>query len=155
MFADRDITELILTKSTIPDDIRQFRERCRQFPFVKDADAGLTRIVARRTEDGRYRLECAGALRIETKVLMKLSLSGSGYGFLDPDRRVLRVHEIRIGNDFQGILNKLLQLTGLAVGKEVKVAKRDVEIIVREFSEARAALRPAADQPRSSRELSP
>lgn len=154
MFADRDITELLLTQSTIPDDIRQFRERCRQFPFVKDADANFTRIVARRTEDGRYRVEGTGALRIETKVLMKLNLSASGYGFLDPDRRVLRVHEVRIGNDFQGILNKLLQLTGVAVGKEIKVAKRDVEIVVREFSEARAAARPS-NQPRNSRELSP
>ena len=144
MFADRDITEPMMTQSTIPDDIRQFRERCRQFPFVKDADVKFTRIVARRTEDGRYRLEGTGSLRIETKVLMKLNLSASGYGFLDPERRVLLVQEVRVGNDFQGVFSKLLQLTGVAAGKEIKVAKRDVELIVRELAKLQAAPRPAA-----------
>lgn len=125
----KDITEIVLQSSELPRDIAAVRKKCMKLPMVADCDARLSAFKGRQIEDGRYEVDITGTVAIRTKMKLAVSLDATGTGIIDSSGRELTITDVRILNDFHGVFGRVLQMSGLATGRTLKLREKDSAVI--------------------------
>lgn len=126
-----DVTEVMLRESTLPQDIAAFRQRCLKNPLVKTCDVEITRVLARPLGGRMYEMRIEGSLALKTNVLVSIALKGGGGGALDAGTRQLEIKDITFEKDSTGVVSRVLQMSGYAVGRKIRVAKKDISVLER------------------------
>jgi hypothetical protein len=125
----RDITAIVLAQSELPRDIAAVQKMCAQLPMVSACDAELVSFKGRPIDGGRYEVDITGKVNVRTKLKVSVALDAAGVGVIDSNGRDLTITEVRILNDFHGIFSSLLQMTGLATGRSLRLREKDSTII--------------------------
>ena len=125
----RDITEIVLQQSELPRDIAAVRKKCMKLPMVSDCDASLSSFKGRPIDAGRYEVDITGSVSIRTKLKVAVTLDAAGTGVIDSTGREMTITDVRILNDFHGVFSRVLQLSGLATGRTLKLREKDSAVI--------------------------
>ena len=125
----KDITEIVLQQSELPRDIAAVRKKCMKLPMVAECDASLSSFKGRAIEAGRYEVDITGTISIRTKLKVAVTLDATGTGIIDNAGREMTITNVRILNDFHGLFSRVLQMSGLATGRTLKLREKDSQII--------------------------
>lgn len=130
----KDITSAMLTDATLGDDIAKFKERCLANPLVRDCEVTINRVNGRRREDTGFDVEISAEMTVQTKMMVKVRIAGTGVGAINRESRELVVKKVTIDNDMGGLLTKLLSISGYVEGARIRVAKKDIAVLDRELA---------------------
>ena len=70
-----------------------------------------------------------GRLKIKSRINLGITLGAEGTGEIDPSGEKLDVKSVRILNDFQGVLGRILQMSGYVAGRSLGLRPRDSQVI--------------------------
>lgn len=125
----KDITELVLQKSDLVRDIEAVRKKCLTLPMVSECEAELGSFKGRPTDGGRYQVDIAGKVRIRTRMKVGITLDATGTGEIDSSGQNLTIKDVKILNDFHGLFGRVLDMTGLATGRTLRLRAKDSSLI--------------------------
>ncbi len=126
---NKDITEIVLQRSQLPRDIAAIRKKCLKLPMVSECDATLSSFKGRPIDEGRYEVDITGTVSIRTSMKASVTLDATGTGVIDSEGREMTITGVRILNDFHGVFSRVLQMTGLATGRTLKLREGDSAVI--------------------------
>jgi hypothetical protein len=129
----KDVTAAILNEGTIGNDITKFRNACLSNPLVSSCDIEVRSIQGARAPDRKLDLGIDAAIDVKTRLLMRLKIDVTGQGRLDPEQRVVTITGLKVNNDMKGLVGGVLGMLGFGVGKTVKMARKDINILEREI----------------------
>ena len=124
-----DITELVLRQSDLPRDVEAIRKKCLTLPMVSACKAELSSFNGHPIEAGRFHVDIAGSIHIETRLKVGMSLAAIGTGEIDSEGQALHLTDVKITNDFSGIISKILSMTGLVAGRSLRLRPGDSALI--------------------------
>ncbi len=125
----KDITDVILQQTDLPRDIEPVRRKCLQLPMVSECEAVLSMFKGRPLGDGRYEVDVAGSLNVRTRMQVGVKFDAEGVAEIDSAGQHLLIKDVRILNDFHSLFGKVLEMSGLANGKKVKLRAKDSVLI--------------------------
>ena len=126
---NKDITEIVLQQSELPRDIAAVRKKCLKLPMVSECDATLSSFKGRPIDQGRYEVDITGTVSLRTKMKVAVTLDATGTGVIDSAGREMTITNVRILNDFHGVFSRVLQMSGLATGRTLKLREKDSAVI--------------------------
>ena len=127
--APRDITDLVLRQSDLVRDIEAVRKKCLTLPMVSECEAELSSFTGRPIDAGRYQVDITGTVRIRTRMKVGLTLDATGTGEIDSSGQSLTITDVKILNDFHGLFGRVLDMTGLAAGRTLRLRAKDSALI--------------------------
>jgi hypothetical protein len=116
----RDITAQVL-ETNLSTFITRVTEKLRSYSMVRDADIAMSEIRGRALGNDGYHIEVVGLVAVDAVAVGKLKLDVGGNGVLNGETGMLRLNEVKVLNDFHGVLTKLADTLGLASGREFKL----------------------------------
>lgn len=125
----KDITAVILSETELVRDIEGLRKRCLQLPMVADCEVHLVSFKGRPLGDGRHAVDITGSIKLTTRLQVGVTVDAAGSGEIDAGGRTIAVKDVRILNDFHGVLGKALSMAGYASGRSFNLRPQDSERI--------------------------
>jgi len=124
-----DITAPVRSQSNLPVIIDKFREKVRAYRMINDATFLLEAAEGARITQDLFFIQVRGELVIDSMSLPNIRLKVSGSGeYKRPERRVY-LTDFRLLNDITGMANKLIEVTGIGIGKSLHVNDHDDALI--------------------------
>jgi hypothetical protein len=127
--AARDITEIVLTRTQLVRDIEGLRKKCLQLPMIEACEAELASFKGRPIPEGRYAVDIAGSLKLTTKLQVAVTVEAAGIGEIDREGRTIEIKDVRILNDFHGVLGRVLGMAGYTKGRAFNLRPGDSAMI--------------------------
>lgn len=129
MVAEKDITPVLLEATTLPRFIEGARRKCGSHPLVKTCNIEVTQVLGSKTGDDTYDIRLIGHVAVESRVLVKLKLDLEGTGQLEGPSRRLTLKNVKILNDFEGLLTAVAGLLGVREGRSFTLDQNGVDRI--------------------------
>jgi hypothetical protein len=129
MVIPKDITEPILFRSNLPIIIKKFGEKARSYSLVRDASLHFESIVGARATDKIFIFHTKGEVSIDPIGLPKFRLRFAAAGKYKRDERRVYLGNLIVLNDLAGVVNRLIEVTGIGVGRSRRVNDYDDELI--------------------------
>ena len=106
--------------------------------LVKDADLKLESVKGARVSADRFLFDSLGEVSVELAGIPGLVLKFSGTGEYKREERLVYLTGFKILNDVTGFANKLIEGTGISVGRSLSVTEQDDELLLSLFPERSA-----------------
>ncbi len=124
-----DITAPVKSQSNLAVIIDKFREKVRAYRMINDAAFLLEAVEGARITQDLFLIQVRGELVVDSVGLPNIRLKFSGSGeYKQPERRVY-LADFRLLNDMTGMANKLIEVTGIGIGKSLHVNDHDDALI--------------------------
>ncbi len=133
-----EIPESVLLQSNIPAVVEKFRNRALSYKLVKNADLKFESVKGARVSADRFLFDSLGKVSIELAGMPSLALMFSGMGEYKRDERRVYLTEFKVLNDVAGFANKLIEATGIGVGRSLHVTEEDDALLLSFFPEESA-----------------
>ena len=130
-----EITEHVLLQSNIPAIAEKFRSKARSYKFVRDASLKFNSVKGTRISADRFHFDADGEVSVDMVGMPSLLLRFSGAGEYKREERRVYLTALKILNDVGGFANKLIEVTGVGVGRSVHVNEHDNELLLSLFPE--------------------
>ena len=138
MVGYKEIPEPVLLQSNMLLVIQKFRNKARAYKLVKDADLKFESVKGARVSPDRFLFESLGEVSVELGGMPSLVLKISGTGEYKREERRVYLTGFKVLNDVTGFANKLIETTGISVGRSLSVTEQDDELLLSLFPEASA-----------------
>lgn len=129
MAQEREISNILMQRTSLPADLESIRQRILSYALVKDCTIDIRSIRGHQTGPDTFSLSLDGLFEVQTKLLLKLKIDASGSGDIDGTAGKLRLTRVEINNDFEGLLGKLAGLSGFAPGRELPLNAQAITLI--------------------------
>jgi len=134
----KEIPQSVLLQSNIPAVVEKFRNKALSYKLVKDADLKFESIKGARLSADRFLFDSLGQVSVELAGMPSLTLNFSGAGEYNREERRMYLTKLKVLNDVAGFANKLIEATGIGVGRSLRVADEDDALLLSLFPEANA-----------------
>ena len=134
----KEIPESVLLQSNMAVVIQKFRNKARAYKLVKDADLKFESVKGARVSADRFLFDSASEVSVELAGMPGLVLKISGTGEYKREERRVYLTGIKVLNDVTGFANKLIEGTGISVGRSLSVTEQDDELLLSFFPEGSA-----------------
>ena len=134
----KEIPESVLLQSNMAVVIQKFRNKARAYKLVKDADLKFESVKGARVSADRFLFDSAGEVSVELVGMPGLVLKISGTGEYKREERRVYLTGFKVLNDVTGFANKLIEGTGISVGRSLSVTEQDDELLLSFFPEGSA-----------------
>jgi len=131
----KEIPESVLLQSNIPVVVEKFRKRALSYKLVKSADLKFELIKGARVSADRFLFDSLGKVSIELTGMPCFVLAFSGIAEYKREERRVYLTEFKVLNDIAGFANKLIEATGIGVGRSLHVSERDDALLLPLFPE--------------------
>ena len=131
----KEIPESVLLQSAMPVVIQKFRNKALAFKLLKDVDLKFQTVKGARVSADRFLFDSLGEVSVELAGMPSLVLKFSGTGEYKREERRVYLTGFKILNDVTGFANKLIEGTGISVGRSLSVAEQDDELLLSLFPE--------------------
>jgi hypothetical protein len=138
MVGYNEIPEAVLLQSNMPVIIQKFRNKARAYKLVKDADLKFESVKGAKVSDDRFHFDSAGEVSVELVGMPTLVLKFSGTGEYKREERRVYLTGFKVLNDVTGFSNKLIEATGISVGRSLNVTEQDDKLLLSLFAEGSA-----------------
>lgn len=125
----KDITEPVLSQSSLTAISDRFREKARSYSMVQDAALEFDIIEGAIAAHDLFLFQARGELSVDPIGLPNLRLKFSGSGEYKREECRIYLTNFKILNDVACIANKLIEVTGIGIGRSVHVNEHDDELI--------------------------
>ena len=134
----KEIPESVLLQSNMPAIIQKFRNKALAYKLLKDADLKFESVKGARISADRFLFDSLGEVSVELAGMPGLALKFSGTGEYKREERRVYLTGFKILNDVTGFANKLIEATGINVGRSLSVTEQDDNLLLSLFPEANA-----------------
>ncbi len=138
MVGYKEIPQSVLLQTNMLAVVEKFRNKVRAFTVVKDADLQFNSVKGARVEADRLLFDTLGKVSVSLVGIPSLVLAFSGAGEYRRKERRVYLTDLKILNDVAGFANKLVDATGIGVGRSLHVTDEDDELLLTLFPEASA-----------------
>lgn len=125
----KDITEPVLSHSNLQAVTDKFSEKARRYSIVRDASLQIETVEGARTGYDQFLFQMRGELIVYPIGLPNLGIKFSGAGEYKREERRVYLTNFKVLNDITGIANKLIEATGIGIGRSLHVNEHDDELI--------------------------
>jgi hypothetical protein len=129
MVVQRNITEPVLSRSNLPFIIEKFGEKARSYPVVRDVSLHFESIEGARATDKIFIFHTKGEVSIDPIGLPKFRLKFAAAGEYKREERRVYLGNFKVLSDMAGVANRLIEVTGIGVGRSLHVNDHDDELI--------------------------
>ena len=130
----RDITAPFTARPKFIKNVEKFRSKCMGYPMVKDCAVNMTSFLGRRTGDNTFAIVAKGEVEISGPMSSKIKLLAEGNAHLDSTTKIITVEDVRVLNDFGGIMGGVLGWAGFKKGGTIEMSDKDVGWLVKALS---------------------
>ena len=134
----KEIPEAVLLQSNMPVIIEKFRNMALAYKLLKDVDLKFEAVKGTRVSADRFLFESLGEVSLELAGIPGLVLKFSGAGEYKREERRVYLTGFKVLNDVTGFANKLIEATGVSVGRSLSVSEQDDALLLSHFPEASA-----------------
>jgi hypothetical protein len=134
----KEIPQSVLLQSNIPAVVEKFRNKALSYKLVKDADLKFESIKGARLSADCFLFDSLGQVSLELAGMPSLALNFSGTGEYNREERRMYLTKLKALNDVAGFANKLIEATGIGVGRSLRVTDEDDALLLSLFPEANA-----------------
>jgi hypothetical protein len=134
----KEIPESVLLQSAVPAVIQKFRNKALAYKLLKDVDLKFESVKGARVSADRFLFDSLGEVSVELAGIPGLVLKFSGTGEYKREERLVYLTGFKILNDVTGFANKLIEGTGISVGRSLSVTEQDDELLLSLFPERSA-----------------
>ena len=134
----KEIPESVLLQSNMPVVIQKFRNKALAYKLVKDVDLKFESVKGARVSADRFLFDSLGEVSVELVGMPGLVLKFSGTGEYKREERRVYLTGFKVLNDVTGFANKLIEATGISVGRSLSVTEHDDELLLSLFPEGSA-----------------
>ncbi|ADP71684.1 hypothetical protein Rvan_2468 [Rhodomicrobium vannielii ATCC 17100] len=124
----KDITRPIIENSNMKNVIDIFRSRCRASPFLSDANLEFSSIRGLKA-DNSYRFTVNGVVVFVPTLAPRLIVRYLADGEYQREKGRIYMTKLDVTNDPTGLIDKLIGVTGIAVGRSLHVNAQDDALI--------------------------
>ena len=117
----REIPESVLLQSNIPFVLEKFRNKALSYSLIRDADLRFESVKGVRVSADRFLFDTVGGVSVELAGMPSLVLRFSGAGEYRREERRIYLTGLKILNDVAGFANRLIEVTGIGVGRSLRV----------------------------------
>ncbi len=130
MVAYKEIPQTVLIQSNVPAVVEKFRNKARSYKMVKDADLQFESVKGARVSVDRFLFDVLGKVSVDLAGMPSLVLMFSGTGEYKREERRIYLTGLKVLNDVTGLANKLIEATGVSVGRSLHVTEQDDELLL-------------------------
>ncbi len=134
----KEIPESVLLQSNMPAVIQKFRNKALAFKLLKDADLKFESVKGARVSADRFLFDSLGEVSLDLSGMPGLVLKISATGEYKREERRVYLTGFKVLNDVTGLANRLIEATGISVGRSLSVTEQDDELLLSLFPEASA-----------------
>ncbi|HWJ18223.1 MAG TPA: hypothetical protein VNR65_05785 [Geobacterales bacterium] len=131
----KEIPESVLLQSAMPVVIQKFRNKALAYKLLKEVDLKFETVKGARVSADRFLFDSLGEVSVELAGMPGLVLKFSGTGEYKREERRVYLTGFKILNDVTGFANKLIEGTGISVGRSLSVTEQDDELLLSLFPE--------------------
>jgi hypothetical protein len=131
----KEIPESVLLQSAVPVVIQKFRNKALAYKLLKEVDLKFETVKGARVSADRFLFDSLGEVSVELAGMPSLVLKFSGTGEYKREERRAYLTGFKILNDVTGFANKLIEGTGISVGRCLSVTEQDDELLLSLFPE--------------------
>jgi hypothetical protein len=133
-----EIPQSVLRQSNMPVVIQKFRNKALAYKLVKDIDLKFESVKGARVSADRFLFDSLGEVSVDLVGMPGLVLKFSGTGEYKREERRVYLTGFKVLNDVTGVANKLIESTGISVGRSLGVTEPDDELLLSLFPEGSA-----------------
>ena len=121
----RDVTRAVLSATNLTNILKKFQSKAQAYSLIEDAFIDLQSIEGAQSERHRFLFRAIGTLVTKPKVLPTIRLSFNATA--DYRQRERRIYHLgfRSLNDPVGIVNGVVEATGIGIGQSLHVSEED------------------------------
>ncbi len=134
----REIPEPLLLQSSVPAVVEKFRNKALAYSFVRNADLKFESVKGLRVSADRFVFDSLGTVSVDLAGMPGLVLRFSGAGEYRREERRVYLTDLKVLNDVTGFSNKLIEATGVSIGRSLHVTDKDDELLLSLFPEISA-----------------
>ena len=134
----KDIPQSVWSQSSLPAVMDKFQTKARSYKLVKNASLKFDTVKAARPAADRFLFAATGEVSVEIIGMPSFDLKFSGTGEYKREERRLYLTGLEILNDATGFANRLIEVTGVSVGRSVHVRDEDDALLLSLFPEPTA-----------------
>ena len=134
----KEIPQTILLQSSVPVVVEKFRNKALSYKLVKDADLKFESVKGARVSADRFLFDSLGKVSVELAGMPGLVLAFSGTAEYKREERRICLTGLKVLNDVTGFANKVIETTGVSVGRSLHVTEEDDELLLSLFPEGSA-----------------
>jgi hypothetical protein len=138
MISYKEIPQSVLLQSNIPVVVQKFRNKALSYKIVKDADLKFESVKGARVSADRFLFDSLGKVSVELAGMPSLVLMFSGSGEYKREERRIYLTDLKVLNDIAGFANKLIEATGVNIGRSLHVTEEDDALLVSLFPDVSA-----------------
>ncbi len=125
----KDITEAVLSQSSLQSISDKFREKVCSYPLIRNASLRIKTVKGAKVSSNQFLIQALGELSVALAGLPDLWLQFSGLAEYKQSERRVYLTGFEILNDMAGITNKLIEATGIGIGRSLHVNDEDDALI--------------------------
>jgi hypothetical protein len=124
-----DITEKVVSQTNIPVVLGIFRNKARTYSLIRDASLTFFKVEGARLSTEQVVFQAIGEVRVSCMALPELVLKFSASAeYKETDDRVY-LTGFKILNGLGPVANKLIETTGIGVGRSLHVSAHDAAVV--------------------------
>jgi hypothetical protein len=124
-----DITQSVISKSCLPVVLEKFRAKALSYSLIRDAILQFEAIEGARASGDQFLFRTRGDLAASLTGLPSLNLKFSADGEYSRTKGRVFLTNFKVLNDLGGMANKLVEVTGIGVGRSLHVSPEDDELL--------------------------
>ncbi len=128
-----EIPQSVLLQSNMPAVIQKFRDKALAYKLLKDIDLKFESVKVARVSADRFLFDSLGEVSVDLLGMPGLVLKFSGTGEYKREERRVYLTGFKVLNDVTGVANKLIESTGISVGRSLSVTEPDDALLLSLF----------------------
>lgn len=125
----RDVTREVLSATNLLNILKKFQSKAQAYSLIEDASVDLQSIEGVQVAMHLYLFRTVGTFVIQPKALPTIRLSfNAAAEYRQRERRIYLIG-FRSFNDPVGIVNRVIEATGIGIGQSLLVSEEDKGII--------------------------
>ena len=125
----QDVTREMLCATNLTNILKKFQSKAQAYSLIEDAFIDLQSIEGMQSERHRFLFKAIGTLVTKPKVLPTIRLSFNATAEYRQRERRIYLLGFRSLNDPVGIVNGVVEATGIGVGQSLHVSEEDNGVI--------------------------
>ena len=134
----KEIPESVLLQSAMPVVIQKFRNKALAYKLLKEVDLKFETVKGARVSADHFLFDGLGEVSVELAGIPRLVLKFSGTGEYKREERRVYLTGFKVLNDVTGFESKLIEGTGISVGRSLSVTEQDDALLLSLFPEGSA-----------------
>jgi len=128
-FEFQDITKEVLGATNLTNILKKFQSKAQAYSLIEGAFLDLQSIEGMQSERHRFLFKAIGTLVTKPKVLPTIRLSFNATAEYRQRERRIYLLGFRSLNDPVGIVNGVLEATGICIGQSLHVSEEDNGVV--------------------------